>query len=95
MTFLKLAGTKLRRTELEESREGDVLDLVADENNQYDKFAVKVINKRTGKQVGWIPNIYSESYNKKIRYRKFEAIVKNITGKDKDILGMNVEILWQ
>ena len=61
----RIAGLRYRcePTYLDKIKVGDKVMLKLDENNQYDKYAVKVINKIDNKHLGFIPSNLNKEKN--------------------------------
>lgn len=91
--FAKLAGVSFdgRQDFINLLQEGMKLKLKRDYKNQYDKNAIAVYLQSN--LVGWIPKYISEKLAPEMDFGiEWEAIIKNITGQDKDLKGVNVEL---
>lgn len=92
--FAKLAGVSFNgRQDVIKFLQVDMkLDLRRDYKNQYDKNAIGVYIENT--LVGWIPKYLAEKLAPEIDAGiLWNAIIKDVTGKDKDTKGVNIELI--
>lgn len=92
--FAKLTGVSFGgKQEIVKTLTNDAeLQLKRDYANIYDKNAIGVYSKDV--QVGWIPKYLAVKLAPEIDAGiKWHVIVKEVTGQDKDMKGVNVELI--
>lgn len=95
--YTKLAGTSFRQDVIKDLKESAPIRAVAEPENEYDQFAVRVeaMTKDGWKQIGYI----KKGSNEQIQKRLLDGLDVNltltaITGEDKDTLGVNIAVEW-
>jgi len=95
--YTKLAGTSFRQDVIKDLKERCPIRAVAEPENEYDKFAVRVeaMTEDGWKQIGYI----KKGSNEQIQSRLLGGLDVNltltaITGEDKDTLGVNIAVEW-
>lgn len=92
--FAKLAGVSFedRQSIIKSLKSNMKLDLKRDYKNKYDKCAIAVYYNSL--LIGWIPKYISEKLACEMDFGiEWEAIIKDITGEDKDLKGVNIELI--
>lgn len=93
--YTKIVGVSFydRQQIINSLKINQMLELKRDYNNKYDKNAIGVYDKN--KLVGWISKQLSEKLAPEIDNGLcWEAIIKQITGNDKDMKGVNIELIF-
>lgn len=71
----------------------DAITLVRDPHNEYDKYAIKVINNAN--HIGWIPKEIAFYLSQEIDAGiKWKGIIKEITGNEDTLRGIVVKLFY-
>jgi hypothetical protein len=92
--FAKLAGVSFngRQSSIKFLQSDMKLDLIRDYKNQYDKNAIGAYIE--SRLIGWIPKYLAEKLAPEIDAGiSWHAVIKEITGRDKDTQGVNIELI--
>ena len=96
--FTKLTGTSFRQKEIAELKpEKTPLRIIAQDDNKFDPFAceVQALLSDGWTQIGWIAKGSNQSIHEFIKSGGTVQIdLKDVTGQDKDTLGVNVAITY-
>jgi hypothetical protein len=92
--FTKLAGVSFngRQNSIKFLQPEMKLDLIRDYKNEYDKNAIAAYIENN--PIGWIPKYLAEKLAPEMDAGiSWHAVIKDITGRDKDTQGVNIELI--
>ena len=83
-----------RQDILKKCEKGMRVNLIPEPDNPYDENAVKVVLENTSEQLGYLNRYQAPDIIEKIKYgAQVVGIIRQITGKDQDLLGCNLQLI--